>query len=81
MMNQMMMSTMRKMKISSMMILTVLIMNQMIPRIKCLPGKMTIHLFQPQEHLPDKKMPAWTKEFVMMNQKQPDWLQRAVFVK
>lgn len=55
MMNQMMMSTMRKMKISSMMILTVLIMNQMIPRIKCLPGKMTIHLFQPQEHVPDKE--------------------------
>lgn len=61
MMNQMMMSKMRKMKISSMMMLTVLIMNQMIPRIKCLPGKMTIHLFQPQEHLPDKKNASMDK--------------------
>lgn len=35
----------------------------------------------PRRSTRQRKMPAWTKEFVMMNQTQPDWLQRAVFVK
>lgn len=35
----------------------------------------------PRRSTRQRKMPTWTKEFVMMNQKQPDWLRRAVFVK
>lgn len=35
----------------------------------------------PRRSTRQRKMPTWTKEFVMMNQTQPDWLQRAVFVK
>lgn len=35
----------------------------------------------PRRFTRKRQMPAWTKEFVMMNQAKQDWLQREVFVK